>query len=160
MQRVSIICVGKLKEEYWRNACAEYQKRLSSYCKFSVIEAEEYKLPSSPSHANIEAGLDREGERIIAKIPNGARVITLCVEGTPFSSEQLAKEIADCAVSGASEVCFIIGGSYGLSDAVKRMSHRRISMSAMTFPHQLARVILCEQIYRAFGINADSRYHK
>lgn len=159
MQDVRIICVGKLKEQYWRDACAEYSKRLSAYSKFSIIEIEEHRLPDNPSAAQIEAGLNAEGKNILAKCPAGFDIIAMCIEGKPHSSEQLAALAERSAMEGRG-MCFIIGGSFGLSDEVKAKSKVKLSMSPMTFPHQLARVMLCEQIYRAFCINNGSKYHK
>lgn len=157
---VNIICVGKLKEQYWRDACAEYAKRLSAFCKFEIIEVDETKLPKSYSDADILKVIDTEGERILSKCASGSFNAAMCIEGKELSSEQLAAKLNDIAVSGKSRINFIIGGSYGLSKAVKSQSELRLSMSPMTFPHQLARVMLCEQIYRAFSINADTKYHK
>ncbi len=159
MQDVRIICIGKLKEQYWRDACAEYSKRLSAYCRFSVIEIDEHRLPDNPSQAQIEAGLKAEGKNILSKCPAGCEIIAMCIEGKIHSSEQLAALAERSAMSGKS-MCFVIGGSFGLSDEVKERAKVKLSMSAMTFPHQLARVMLCEQIYRAFCINNGSKYHK
>ena len=130
MLEVKIICVGKLKERYWREAVEEYAKRLSAFCRFSVVELNEARLPQNPGAAEIERALAEE-----------------------------SKAIAAAAVGGASSLAFVIGSSHGLHDSVKS-SGRRISMSPMTFPHQLARVMLCEQLYRAFSINAGTKYHK
>ena len=160
MLTVNIICVGNLKEQYWRDACAEYSKRLSGFCRFSVIEISESRLPKSCSEADITRVIQTEGERILEKIPSGSFVAAMCIEGKELSSPELAEKLAKIAVGGKSRVDFLIGGSYGLSDAVKRRADLRLSMSPMTFPHQLARVMLCEQIYRAFSINADTKYHK
>lgn len=159
MQDIRIICVGKLKEQYWRDACAEYSKRLSAYCKFSIIEIDEYRLPENPSQAQIEAGLTAEGKNILAKCPASSDIIAMCIEGKTHSSEQLAVLTEKSAISSRG-ICFIIGGSFGLSDEVKSKAKVKLSMSPMTFPHQLARVMLCEQIYRAFCINNGSKYHK
>ena len=160
MLTVQIVCVGKLKEAYWRDAVAEYQKRLAAFCKFQIIETDEERLPERPSAAQIKATLEAEGARILAKIPSGSRIIPLCIEGKEKSSEQLAKVLEEFAVNGASTVSFVIGGSWGLSPAVKQAGALHLSMSPMTFPHQLARVMLCEQIYRAFQINNGGKYHK
>lgn len=160
MLNVMIICVGKLKESYWREAVAEYSKRMRTFCNFSIVEVDEEKIADNPSPSQIKTTITKEGERIISKIPHNAKVISMCIEGKQRSSEKLAQEIADIAVGGYSSIAFIIGGSWGLSDEVKRMSHIRLSMSEMTFPHQLARVMLCEQIYRAFQINIGGKYHK
>lgn len=160
MLSVNIICVGKLKEQYWRDACAEYAKRLGAFCRFEIIEVDETRLPKSYSDADIRRVIDTEGERILEKCSAGSFVAAMCIEGKEFSSVQLAGKLEDIALSGRSKVNFIIGGSYGLSDTVKSRADLRLSMSSMTFPHQLARVMLCEQIYRAFSINADTKYHK
>lgn len=157
---VTLICVGKLKEDYLRAACAEYQKRLGAFCKLSVIEIAEARLPDRPSQAQIDAALTEEGARILAKIPAGAYMAALCIEGQKLSSEQLAANIAALAANGTSAFAFVIGGSFGLSDEVKAACRLRLSMSDMTFAHQLARVMLLEQVYRAFSINANTKYHK
>lgn len=160
MLNVMIICVGKLKENYWRDACAEYSKRLRTFCNFSIVEVDEERIADNPSPSQIQTTITQEGKRIISKIPHNAKIISMCIEGKQKSSEKLAKEISDIAVNGYSNIAFIIGGSWGISDEVKSMSHVRLSMSEMTFPHQLARVMLCEQIYRAFQINSNGKYHK
>ena len=160
MLNVMIICVGKLKEKFWTDACNEYAKRLKGFCSFSIIEVDEEKLPDTPSPAQIQNTLEKEGQRIISKIPKNAKVISMCIEGKQKSSEKFAREISDLALNGASTFAFIIGGSWGLSDNVKKLSAIRLSMSEMTFPHQLARVMLCEQIYRAFQIISNGKYHK
>ncbi len=160
MLNVMIICVGKLKEKFWTDACNEYAKRLKGFCNFSITEVDEEKLPDTPSPAQIQNTLEKEGQRIIAKIPKNAKIISMCIEGKQKSSEKFAKEISDLALNGASTFAFIIGGSWGLSQNVKNLSVMRLSMSEMTFPHQLARVMLCEQIYRAFQITSNGKYHK
>ena len=160
MLNVMIICVGKLKEKFWTDACNEYAKRLKGFCSFSIIEVDEEKLPDTPSPAQIQNTLEKEGQRIIAKIPKNAKIISMCIEGKQKSSEKFAKEISDLALNGASTLAFIIGGSWGLSQNVKNLSVMRLAMSEMTFPHQLARVMLCEQIYRAFQITSNGKYHK
>lgn len=160
MQSVTIICIGSLKESYWRDACKEYAKRLTTMCKFNIIEISETRLPDNPSYTQIEQCLQAEGKRILSKCPAQSRIYSMCIEGTLISSENLAFEFENSALSGVSSLVFIIGGSHGLSDEVKKASFKRISMSKMTFPHQLARVVLCEQIYRGYSINRDSKYHK
>ena len=159
MLRVNIICVGKLKEKYLRDAVAEYSKRLQTMCKFSVTELDEEKL-SDESQAAINSVITAEGRRILSRIDKNAVVIAMCIEGKTMSSEQLALYFEQTAVGGASTVDIIIGGSNGLSDEVKKRADLRLSMSPMTFPHQLARVMVCEQVYRAFSINNGSKYHK
>jgi 23S rRNA (pseudouridine1915-N3)-methyltransferase len=153
---VNIIHVGNLKESYYKEAVAEYEKRLSRFCKVRNVEIKEEKLPERPNQSEIAAALAAEGKRIISAIPEKSYRIALCVEGEACSSEELAAVINDCN----SDVTFVIGGSYGLSDEVKKRCDKRISVSKMTFPHRLMRVILAEQIYRAFMINSGGEYHK
>lgn len=160
MLSVTVIAVGKIKEKFYVDAIAEYAKRLSAYCRFEVVEVKDEKTPDNPTETEKQMVLDREAERIIAKIPKGARVITLCVEGRQMSSEKFADMLSGLTVSGVSKVVFIIGGSMGLSEEVKRLSSIRLSFSEMTFPHMLMRVILSEQIYRAFTITEGKTYHK
>lgn len=160
MLRVTIACVGKCKEAYWRDACAEYQKRLGGFCRFQVIEVEEERLPDKPSSSQIAGAVEAEGRRLLDKIPSGALTAALCIEGKPASSQDLATRMEKCAVDGVSHMVFVIGGSWGLSPAVKQTAGWRLSMSPMTFPHQLARVMLMEQIYRAFQITSGGKYHK
>lgn len=160
MMTVNIICVGNLKEKYWREACEEYAKRLGAFCRFNIIEVSESKLPKGGSDADITKVIESEGERILQKCAGGSFVAAMCIEGKELSSVELSHRLERLAVSGSSRVDFIIGGSYGLSEAVKARADLRLSMSPMTFPHQLARVMLCEQIYRAFCISADTKYHK
>ena len=160
MLSIHLICVGKLKEKFYLEASAEYLKRLSGYCAFTLTELSEERLPAAPSQAQIDAALSREGEAIRARIPAGAAVTALCVEGQPCSSEELAQRMARWANQGEGRLVFLIGGSFGLHPSVKALSSLRLSMSPMTFPHHLARVMLLEQIYRAYQINAGSRYHQ
>ena len=160
MQSVTVICVGKLKEAYWRDAAAEYCKRLGAFCKSAVTEIDEERLPQNPSQAQIDAGMEAEGKRILAKIPQGSYVIAMCIEGRQQSSEELAQMLQDAANMGKSSVAFIIGGSFGLSPAVKAAADRKLSMSKMTFPHQLARIMLLEQTYRGYQILSGGKYHK
>lgn len=160
MMNVSIVCVGKLKEGYWRDACAEYSKRMGAFCKFQIIEVEEERVPDNASPAQIEKAVQAEGVRLLSKVMGGTRIVALCIEGRPMSSEALSANIQSVAVGGISSIAFIIGGSWGLSQEVKQQSSQRLSMSPMTFPHQLARVMLCEQLYRAFQIANDGKYHK
>ena len=159
MLKCNVICVGKLKEEYWRAACAEYEKRLRPFCRLSVTELAESRLPERPSAAEIRSALEAEADRILAAAGTSVTV-ALCVEGEPVSSEGLAEKLRGAAVRGVSEISFVVGSSYGLAERVKRRAELRLSMSAMTFPHQLARVMLFEQLYRAFQINANGKYHK
>lgn len=160
MQRVSVLCVGKLKEAFYAGAAAEYQKRLSRYCRLDVVEIPEERLPETPSPAQIETALSREADAVRAKLPPGASLIALCIEGPPRSSEDLARLMAACANRGEKHLVFLIGGSHGLHPSIKAEAAMQLSMSPMTFPHHLARVMLLEQIYRAYQINAGTKYHK
>ena len=160
MQKVTVLCVGKLKEKFYADACAEYQKRLTRHCKLDLIELPEQRLPENPSEAEIEAALSKEADAIKEKLPRGGAVVALCVEGKALSSEQLADTLARYAARGVSQVTFLIGGSFGLHERVKQRAELRLSMSPMTFPHHLARVMLLEQIYRAYQIQGGTRYHK
>ena len=158
MLTVNLIAVGKLKEDWLRRGLEEYRKRLEGYCRFRVTEIEEYRLPESPSPAQIAKGLEEEGKRILQKTGKGP-LIALCVEGKELSSPQFARYLEQIQQT-ASEVDLVIGGSFGLWDGVKEKAALRLSVSPMTFPHQLARVMLCEQLYRSFQILSDGRYHK
>ena len=161
MLRVNIICVGKIKEKYFSDAIAEYSKRLGAFCKFNIIELAEERLKSNnPNPSEIAAVISAEGERIMQKISPSDYVIAMCIEGKQLSSEELAQTVGNISVFGKSTVDFIIGGSYGLSDEVKKRAELRLSMSKMTFPHQMAKMILSEQIYRAFEILNNGKYHK
>lgn len=160
MRTITILCVGKLKEPYLSSAAEEYAKRLKSYCRLSVVEVGEYRLPEKPSKAQIEAALAAEGQKLLSKAPAGSVKVALCIEGNTMSSHQLAAIIEKAAVSGRGDMAFFIGGSWGLSDEVKSSADLRLSMSRMTFPHQLARVMLLEQIYRSFQILSGGKYHK
>lgn len=160
MMNIDIICVGKLKEDYLRMACAEYEKRLSAFCKLRITELTPARLPDNPNEAQITAALEDEGTRILSKIGTNTAVFAMCIEGKMLSSEALSSEIEKRAVSGFANLAFVIGGSHGLSPAVKAKASFRLSMSPMTFPHQLARVMLLEQIYRAFMISSGTKYHK
>lgn len=154
-----MIAVGSLKEKYLRDAAAEYTKRLGAFCKLRVEEVAEHRLPQSPSPAQVENGLAMEGRGVQAKVPKGARVYALCIEGRQRPSARFAEEMQ--AVSAqTSQVVFVIGGSHGLCDSVKAAAHQCFSMSEMTFPHQLARIMLLEQLYRAFSIGSGGKYHK
>ncbi len=160
MQKVQIVCVGKLKERYWREACAEYEKRLRPFADFSIQELPEVRLPEAPSQAQIDAALAAEGARILTACGEGGVLFPLCIEGKALDSSALAELLRQAAVGGAGRVSFVIGSSFGLSESVKHAGKLRLSMSAMTFPHQLARVMLCEQIYRAYQILNHGKYHK
>lgn len=160
MLKVTVIYVGTIKEKYLTDAVFEYEKRLSTYCTINNICIKDEKLPEKASSADILSALHKEGERIITAIPPRAYTVALCVEGKQMSSENFSKKLSMLSVDGYSEVCFIIGGSDGLSNDVKNIAKTKLSISEMTFPHQLMRVILLEQIYRAFNIAAGGKYHK
>ena len=161
MLRVNIICIGKIKEKYFTDAIAEYQKRLGAFCRFQISELPEERIKSNtPNEAQIAEVLAAEGRRIMQKIGAADYAAAMCIEGRQLSSEELADVLQRVSVAGKSTVDFIIGGSYGLSGEVKSRADLRLSMSRMTFPHQMARVILSEQIYRAFEINSGGKYHK
>ena len=159
MIKVTLIAIGRLKEKYLSDAVKEYSKRLSGYCKLDIIELEPIRLSDKPSATEIKNTLEKEAELIIKKIPQNSEVITLCVEGKGMTSPEFAKKLKLCEDMGKS-ITFIIGSSYGLSEKIKALSSLRLSLSEMTFPHQLFRVMLLEQIYRAFKINEGSAYHK
>ena len=159
MQNVNIICVGKLKESYLREAIEEYSKRMRTLCKLSIIELPEERTAENPSAAQTEKTVSAESDRILQKIGRSDYVVAMCVEGKNLSSEELSAKLEEIAqISGT--VDFIIGGSWGLSDALKARADFRLSMGRMTFPHQLFRVMLLEQIYRAFQISRGTKYHK
>lgn len=156
---VQFITVGTLKEDYWRNASAEYQKRLGTLCRFDEVQLKEEKLSERPSEAEIRTALEKEAEKILAQIPPRAYAIAMCVEGKQLSSEELAEKLEAISQTHG-EVCFIIGSSYGLSEKVKAACGMRLSVSRLTFPHQLMRVLLLEAVYRGFQINKGTQYHK
>lgn len=160
MLNVKIICVGRTKEKFFREAAEEYIKRLSRFCSLEIAEVKDEPTPDGGSQKEKNMVLRKEGAGILNKISKGAYVISLCVEGKGMSSEGLSELLDDLAVRGAGSVVFVIGGSLGLSDEVKQRSNLRLSFSDMTFPHQLMRVILLEQIYRAFTISKGITYHK
>ena len=158
--RVQLICVGKMKEKFYIDAAAEYVKRLSAYCKLQVVELPEERLPSNPSQAQIDAALEKEAAAIRAKLAPRASLVALCVEGRMRSSEELSGLLSDWSSRGGGSLSFLIGGSYGLHASLKAEAWARLSMSPMTFPHHLARVMLLEQLYRSFKIDEGSSYHK
>lgn len=160
MLTVNLICIGKLKEEYWRKAAAEYEKRLAGFCKLQIIELPETRTPENPSPAQTEQVIQSEGKSILSKLPNSGAVIPMCIEGKELTSVELSRLLERLPLEGKSTVSFVIGGSCGLSETVKEKGEVRLSMSKMTFPHQLARVMLLEQIYRAFQIASGGKYHK
>ena len=157
---VTILAVGKLKEKYWRDAVAEYSKRLKSYCSLQITEIKESPLRANPSAADEEAVKIAEGADILSRLRSSDYVITLEIKGKVLSSEALAQKIEALAIDGKSSIVFVIGGSLGLSEEVSRRADFKLSFSAMTFPHQMMRVILLEQIYRSFKINRHEAYHK
>lgn len=158
--KISLITVGKIKEKYFEQAIAEYAKRLSRYCKLEILQVADEKTPDGASAA-LEAQIkDREGERILAHVKDGAYVVALAIEGHMLSSEELAEKMGSLTVGGVSHIQFIIGGSLGLSEKVMRRADFALSFSRMTFPHQLMRVILLEQIYRSYRIVNGEPYHK
>ena len=160
MIRITVLCVGKLKEKFYIDGAAEYLKRLRPYCKCEVVELPEERLSGDPSPAQIESALAREGEAIRSRLLSGSSVVALCVEGKLRSSEELAGLLSDWAQGGSKHLAFVIGGSHGLHPSIKEQAWLKLSMSPMTFPHHLARVMLLEQIYRGFKIQEGSRYHK
>ncbi len=160
MPDITLICLGKLKEKFYISAADEYCKRMQAYAKFSIVELPEVRLPENPSPAEISAGLEKEAEAIFSKVPKGAWLCTLTPEGKLLSSEALAEKMAGVKLSGKSSLCFLIGSSFGMSPRVKAAADFQLSMSPMTFPHHLARVMVLEQIYRAEAIQAGSKYHK
>lgn len=157
---INIICIGKLKEKYWKDAVQEYSKRLGKYCALNINELKEEKAPDNPSKAEEFTIKEAEGKNILKHIKKDSYTILLDVQGKGLSSEELAEKLRDLGLSGKSDVTFIIGGSIGVSDEVKSTSDYRLSFSKVTFPHQMMRVILLEQIYRSFKIIKNEPYHK
>ncbi len=160
MPDITLLCLGKLKESFYISAAAEYAKRLGAYGKFALVEIPEVRLPEDPSPAEISAGLEKEADVIFSKVPKGAWLCVLTPEGKLLSSEALAEKMASVKLSGKSSLCFLIGSSFGMSSRVKAAADFKLSMSPMTFPHHLARIMVLEQIYRAESIQAGSKYHK
>lgn len=161
MIKINIVTVGKLKEKYWRDAVAEYVKRLGAHCKPEIVELNESRLPDDPSQKQKLAALESEAKAMQPYLDiKGSFTFAMCIEGKQLTSEQLSKKLDDCGTNGISTVNFIIGSSFGIADSIKAQADFRLSMSEMTFPHQLARVMLAEQIYRAFQISANTKYHK
>ena len=152
--------MGKLKEKFYRDAVEEYSKRLQRFCKLEITELPETRLPEDPSPAQVRQALAAEAALIRERLPRGGAVIALCVEGKPCSSEELSRLMADFGVAGRTQLTFLIGGSFGLDETLKREADWRLSMSPMTFPHHMARVMLLEQVYRAYQIAVGTRYHK
>ena len=160
MLTVNIICIGKLKEKYWADAFKEYSKRLSSFCRFGIIELPECKTSGEPNQKQIAHILEEEGKAVLNKIGQTDYTISMCIEGKNISSKELSSLIESAALQGKSTINFVIGGSWGLSDEVKKNSSYKLSMGKMTFPHQMARVMIAEQIYRSFQISTNGKYHK
>ena len=160
MQKVTVLCVGKLKEKFYLDAVTEYAKRLQRHCKLEIVELPEQRLPERPSQGEVDAALEREAAAIREKLPRGGAVIAMCIEGKLLSSEEMAKKLMDFGLAGKSQLTFLVGGSVGLHPSLKAQADLRLSMSPMTFPHHLARVMLLEQIYRGYQIQEGSPYHK
>ena len=160
MFQITLIAMGKLKEKFYLSAAAEYEKRLAGYCSFRILELPEVRLPDPPSPSEIAAGLEKEAELILSKIPKGAWFCVLTPKGKELSSEALAQKLKEVKLSGKSSACFLIGSSFGIAPCVKQKADLRLSMSPMTFPHHLARIMVLEQLYRAEAIQAGSKYHK
>ena len=160
MFEITLIAMGKLKEKFYLSAAAEYEKRMKGYCSFKIIELPEVRLPEDPSPAEITAGLEKEADLILSKVPKGSWFCVFTPEGKLLSSEALAQQLQQVKLSGKSSACFLIGSSFGMADRVKAAANFRLSMSPMTFPHHLARVMVLEQLYRAEAIQAGSKYHK
>lgn len=158
--KITLITVGKIKEKFYTEALAEYAKRLSRYCRLEIVQVADEKTPDKASELEEQQIKKREGERILAQIRDGSYVIALAIEGKMLDSEELASKIEQLGVGGTSQITFVIGGSLGLSDAVLKRADYQLSFSKMTFPHQLMRVILLEQIYRSYRIIAGEPYHK
>lgn len=160
MLQINILHVGNIKDKFFADAVAEYEKRLSSSCKLRNIELKEEKPPENPSAAEISSLIRKEGDRLLASLPQKSYSIALCIEGTEFSSEELAAKISGITVSGYSEITFIIGGAFGMDERVKKAANLRLSFSRMTFTHRMMRVLLLEQLYRAINILSGGNYHK
>ena len=156
---ITLVCVGGLKEEFWKAACAEYIKRIGLWAKIKTVEIDEVRLPDDPSQALIISALDREADKIHKKLPANAFVTLLCVEGMQMDSQEFAQTVSRRMQLNGNFV-FVIGGSYGLAQKLKDLAHLKLSLSAMTFPHMMARVLLVEQIYRALSIVSGGKYHK
>ena len=160
MFEITLITMGKLKEKFYISAAAEYAKRLGGYCRFTLAELPESRLPENPSPAEIAAGLEKEADAILARIPKGAWLCVFTPEGKALSSEAFAEKMKEVKLSGKSSACFLIGSSFGMAPRVKEKADFRLSMGPMTFPHHLARIMVLEQLYRAEAIQAGSKYHK
>lgn len=157
---ITLIAMGKLKEKFYISAAEEYRKRLKGYCNFQIVELPEYRLPEDPSLAEIAAGLEKEADLILGKIPKNAWFCVFTPEGKTLSSEDFAEKLKEVKQNGKSNACFLIGSSFGMAPRVKNRADFKLSMGPMTFPHHLARIMVLEQIYRAEAIQAGSKYHK
>lgn len=157
---ITLIAMGKLKEKFYISAAEEYRKRLKGYCNFQIVELPEYRLPEDPSPAEIAAGLEKEADLILGKIPKNAWFCVFTPEGKTLSSEDFAEKLKEVKQNGKSNACFLIGSSFGMAPRVKNRADFKLSMGPMTFPHHLARIMVLEQIYRAESIQAGSKYHK
>lgn len=157
---ITLIAMGKLKEKYYISAADEYEKRLKGYCRFQILELPEVRLPEDPSPAEVAAGLEKEATLVLTRIPKGAWLCVLTPEGKMLSSEALAEKMKGIKLSGKSSACFLIGSSFGIAPRIKAQADFQLSMSPMTFPHHLARIMVLEQLYRAESIQAGSKYHK
>lgn len=160
MQKISILCTGRLKEPYWQEACREYEKRLGRFCRLETVELPEAPLPRDPSPAQVRRALSLEAQALTARLPGKCCLTALCLEGQPLSSEALARRLADSAAQGFGHSVFVIGSAYGLDASLKARAQLRLSLSAMTFPHRLARLMLLEQLYRCTQILSGGPYHK
>lgn len=160
MMHIEIIAVGRLKEEYLRAAQSEYVKRLTPFCKIHITEIAEERISNKPSDAEIKGALKKEASAILKEIPQNSFVFSMCIEGKAFSSVEFSRKIDNAALDGINSMVFIIGSSFGLDEEIKKQSSQKISFSSMTFPHQLVRIMLLEQIYRAFSIINNTKYHK
>ncbi len=160
MMKITVIALSGLKESYWIDAAREYEKRLGRYCKLDIVEIPAVRLPDNPSNSQILAALESEARLIEKKIPASCEIFAMCIEGKQMTSPAFSKRLCDIADTGAGHAVFIIGSSFGLSEKIKERAKHRFSMSEMTFPHKLARVMLLEQLYRAFQIAAGGEYHK
>ena len=160
MQKVTVLCTGRLKEPYLIEACREYEKRLGRFCRLEMVELPEQTLPRAPSPAQVRRALFQEAQALSARLPDKCRLTALCVEGQALTSEELARRLSDSAAQGFGHSVFVIGSSYGLDESLKERAHLRLSLSAMTFPHHLARLMLLEQLYRCAQILSGGPYHK
>ena len=160
MRPITILCVGKLKEKYWKDAADEYSKRLSAYCDLKIEQVQDEKAAGNLSEAQKQKVKDKEGEKLLSKLPDNTYLIALTIDGKKYTSERLSSHIEKIQSSGDGRIAFAIGGSLGLSEAVVKRADEKMSFSDLTFPHQLARVILLEQIYRSFKIRSGEPYHK